>query len=56
VTWLFRVQRVGRNRSPLPLNTADKWSVGFARVFPWIVVLLLGVEVALLVWMGLLPR
>lgn len=56
ITWLFRIQRIGRNRSPLPLTTGDKASLGFAKLFPWAVLLLLLVEVALLVWIGVLPR
>jgi hypothetical protein len=50
VTWLFRVQRVGRNR---PLNGSAQ---GFSRWFPWAVLLFLAIEIALLVWIGVLPR
>jgi hypothetical protein len=56
ITWLLRIQRTGRNRSPLPLTRMDKVTVGFAKAFPWAVLLLLLIEVGLLVWLGVLPR
>jgi hypothetical protein len=58
ITWLLRVQRVGRNRSPLPpqATAADRAAAGFSRLFPWAVLLLLLLEVGLLVWLGVLPR
>lgn len=56
MTWLLRIQRTGRNRSPLPLTRGDKVTVGFARLFPWAVLLLLLLEIGLLAWLGFLPR
>ena len=60
ITWLFRVQRVGRNR-PLAggqngATRGDRVAAGFSRLFPWAVLLLLVLEVGLLVWIGVLPR
>jgi hypothetical protein len=50
ITWLFRVQRIGRDRSPDgPPSRFDRW-------FPWAVILLLMVFIAVGVWLGLLPR
>jgi len=50
ITWLFRIQRRGRHLPPdAPANGFHKW-------FPWAVVAALLVEIALLVWIGVLPR
>jgi hypothetical protein len=54
VTWLLRVQRIGRNR--IPQNTDPTTRSGFGRFFPWVVVLILLIEVGVLVWLGVLPR
>jgi hypothetical protein len=53
-TWLLRIQRTGRNRAPV----ADDGPrvTGFWKAVPWIVMLVLGIEIAVGVWMGLLPR
>jgi hypothetical protein len=50
VTWLLRIQRRGRRAVRRGMAT------GFSRWFPWAVLLLLLAEVALFVWLGLLPR
>jgi hypothetical protein len=58
ITWLLRIQRVGRNRPtyremdaepPFHKSMAFKW-------FAWSIVLLLAIEVAIGVWLGVLPR
>jgi hypothetical protein len=54
VTWLFRVQRVGRNRT---VDSHDPTTRnGFGRFFPWAVLAALLVEIGLLVWLGIIPR
>jgi len=54
VTWLFRLQHRGRHKQPTEANGDNQG--GFARLFPWAVLLLLLVEVGILVWLGFLPR
>ena len=51
VTWLLRIQRRGR-------KAVRRGGVasGFQRWFPWAVLLLLLIEVAVYVWLGVLPR
>jgi hypothetical protein len=51
ITWLFRVQRIGRNRAGQPdaPMRGGHW-------FSWSVLLLLLVEIAVLVWLGIIPR
>lgn len=52
VTWLFRIQRIGRKE---PRPASEKSGTGF-QWFSWIVLALLVVEVGILVWQGFLPR
>jgi len=54
VTWLFRVQRVGREK-PRPIS-GDGGGAGFKGWFPWAVLLMLGLEIGVLVWLGIIPR
>ena len=57
-TWLMRVQRVGRSRPIQPLagdEETPKPST-FMKLVPWIIMGALGVEVAIGVWLDLLPR
>lgn len=55
VTWLFRLQRVGRNPRPRePGEPGNRHLI--SRIFPWAVLLLLIIEVAVGVWLGLIPR
>ena len=51
ITWLFRVQRVGRNRADRVVSPmrGGRW-------FPWSVLCLLLIEIAVLVWLGIIPR
>ena len=51
MTWLLRIQRRGRKAV-----RRGGMATGFSRWFPWAVLLLLLAEVALFVWLGLLPR
>ena len=55
ITWLLRIQRTGRNRraeGPDAPNPSGRWF----RWFSWGVLLLLLIEVAVGVWLGLIPR
>lgn len=55
ITWLLKVQRVGRDRRERYADRRRDDSLGF-RWFMWLVVALLAVEVAVGLWQGWLPR
>jgi hypothetical protein len=58
-TWLLRIQRVGRNRRvETSLTDADgePKMTAFWKAVPWIILLALGVEIAIGVWLDLIPR
>jgi hypothetical protein len=53
ITWLFRLQREGRR----PQVDGDTPAPSLLwKALPWLVLLALLVEVAIGVWLGLLPR
>jgi hypothetical protein len=54
ITWLLRIQRRARTK-PRPTPANGKSGTGF-QWFSWGVVALLTIVVALLVWIGVLPR
>jgi hypothetical protein len=55
VTWLLRIQRTGRHRpTPRPDDTPQPRLVW--RVLPWVVLGALIIEVAILVWLEVIPR
>lgn len=53
-TWLLRIQRTGRNRLPRGAGQAGPGST-FSRLFPWAVLLILLIELALGIWLGHFP-
>jgi hypothetical protein len=57
ITWLLRIQRTGRNKlPPAGMTRGDQRWIAMSRLFQWVVVGMLVVEIALLVWIGVLPR
>jgi hypothetical protein len=55
ITWLFRIQRVGRTK-PRPARARSGSSGTGFQWFSWSILAILVVEVAILVWQGFLPR
>jgi len=53
-TWLLRIQRTGRARPPVDPNAPQV--SGFWKAVPWIIMLALGIEIAIGVWLDILPR
>lgn len=55
LTWLFRVQRTGRTRRAVDDDDVPRPRT-FWKAVPWIIMLALAIEIAIGVWLDLLPR
>lgn len=56
ITWLLRIQRTGRDRREPPAGSDVPQPRMVWKILPWIVLGALIVEVAILVWLDVLPR
>lgn len=60
ITWIFRVQRGQEPRDEPSRIATDRDGIpqpsAFWKAVPWIIMLALGIEIAIGVWLDLLPR